>query len=417
MKKILTILTIMSFIFCIKEVNAISIESENYNITIEKITLDIYNADGSESSCENEDGTIKLYCNEIKSIDLTSELTIDEKIKNDIWYLNKLVNIKLIDLNINTENILNKYKNNINLENAQNYAGILNVHYKYESVPTNIKSIYQYNTMEYLLNIFSAMSSGKEYKLPKQDVGTTLTQPIYFVGKKDGDFIEYDSVKKVTEIAEDDLMIFLNYDVMSELDNDITEEQDLNNLIYIHNLNDVDTMKDVLKKMYAPTLKEKSKTNNSVTISVSPTTDSSNSCKLYKSTTKDGTYSEIATITCDDEYIDNSLNSNTTYYYKVIDNNDIESDILVITTLNDIINDEYQEEDDEQDEENNYKDDVDEDSVNKNNSNVNEETNKNTGTVDSPKTGISSLTFIFIIIIVSSLIVLIFNKNIMKTKI
>lgn len=402
MKKILLlIISLTSFILFTNNVYAYdNIVHGDYEISIEKITLEYYDEDGY--FYEGESGFDIFYSSD-NIIDLTNEKTINPVIVEDTWYMNGDFPVTLIDLNIDISDFEIRLRENLPTGKDQLIVGIF-VEYKYVNVPSTIKSTYPINYIEVLYNSFAGMFGEETSPITRLSSGETTKVPLAIGMYEDGDIQIYDNLRELKEL--DSAEILLNYDIQSTTDSETYQDSTGGEFVYIHTMDDVDVMKTVLEDMYKPRIYVSYYTDTEIDLEISTSDSNATTCELYRSTSKAGGYKLIATNNCDDSFTDEDVESDRTYYYKVKDNNGKVSEITTVST------------DPE------YEDPVDDDSPSYDDYFDDDETpteptttqKKDSGTVENKDTGIHSFIIIGVAAIVVAIIILKFNKNSMKTK-
>lgn len=405
MKKIIVIIiSLFSFILFTNDVYAIdTITYGDYGIKISKISFEYYLEDGA-FYYDEETNLVTLYKEAEKSIDLTESITVSPEITNDTWHMSGDYPVTLIDLNIDLTELSDILLNNIPDESETYLAGMF-VEYHYVQSPGTINSIYHINYAERLINSLFTAGSETEYNISKTPLGTTIKVPIAIVSYENGEYTVLDSVKDFED--NDSLAYILNYDIHSTNEDTYYINNSEEELFYIHTMSDVERIKSTIAEMYKPIISVVDYSDDYIYIQIQSADTTATSCDLYRSNRKSENYELIETLSCNEIYMDENLEENTTYYYKVIDNNGVTSDILKRKTYSyDDYDEEYESDDEYTD------DDYDEEYESTNQ----DEEKENSGTVDNKDTGVYSYIIIEVAIIIVALIILKSNKNIMKTK-
>lgn len=393
MKKLfMLIISITSFMIFTNNVYAYETYNfGDYGIKIENITLEYYTHDNFLYE-DDETEELKMFNQVYKTVELNSK-TINPTHEEDTWYLGRNLPVKLIDLNVNMNDLESLIMEYFPEEKVYMYIGVF-VEYKYVQVPGETESIFPINFFEKIVNEMYDLEESS-YEISNVNLGEKIKVPIMMAEYYYGDIEIYDSVEDYEEAMTGALL--LNYDFLSLENSAIYNDSYDGELIYIHNLPDVERLATLLDELHKPQLYIGERDTNRIGLDLTYINNYEEECQLYRSTSRYGRYELVATTSCTGSYVDLNLESNTTYYYYLKDSGGVESEILQVKTLEEYTEPVYEHE---------------------------EETTtqptttqkKDSGTVDNKDTGIHSFIIIGVAAIVVAVIILKFNKNSMKTK-
>lgn len=393
MKKLfMLIISITSFMIFTNNVYAYETYNfGDYGIKIENITLEYYTHDNFLYE-DDETEELKMFNQVYKTVELNSK-TINPTHEEDTWYLGRNLPVKLIDLNVNMNDLESLIMEYFPEEKVYMYIGVF-VEYKYVQVPGETESIFPINFFEKIVNEMYDLEESS-YEISNVNLGEKIKVPIMMAEYYYGDIEIYDSVEDYEEAMTGALL--LNYDFLSLENSAIYNDSYDGELIYIHNLPDVERLATLLDELHKPQLYIGERDTNRIGLDLTYINNYEEECQLYRATNRYGRYELVATTSCTGSYVDLNLESNTTYYYYLKDSGGVESEILQVKTLEEYTEPVYEHE---------------------------EETTtqptttqkKDSGTVDNKDTGIHSFIIIGVAAIVVAVIILKFNKNSMKTK-
>jgi len=414
MKKTILIIC-LTFLCFTKNVLAKEINIDDYELEITGISFEIYDEDNL--MCENN-GYYKMYCNSTYTEDINLD-EINDEIKEEQWLLEREIDVNIIDLNIDTSDFLNKFRDT-KPSNSKNYAAVIMVNYKYKSIPNDLNTIYHTNYYEVLLNSFYGALSGNEYQLEKTELNETIRVPIWFAAytNETGEYEEYSNLTDLQEASNEEILLLLNFDAISEsiseyYNNDENAYYENN---WIVNYDDTDIIANYFLDMNRPVIsKDISRDDFTKTyIQLDSTYDSESTCYIYRSNSEYANYKKIGESKCGDLFVDNDIEPSTIYYYKVLDTkNNLYSNILKVETINFVSNDKIDSSVDDADINNKENENKQEQNNNKKENND----NKITGTTESEKLGLSNNLIVLFGFVIIGIAINFKGKNYLKRRI
>ena len=393
MKKLfMLIISITSFMLFTNNVYAYETYNfGNYGIKVENITLEYYTHDNFLYE-DDETEELKIFNQVYKTVELNSK-TINPTHEEDTWYLGRNLPVKLIDLNVNMNDLESLIMEYFPEDKEYMYIGVF-VEYKYVQVPGETESIFPINFFEKIVNEMYDLEESS-YEISNVNLGEKIKVPIMMAEYYYGDIEIYDSVEDYEEAMTGALL--LNYDFLSLENSAIYNDSYDGELIYIHNLPDVERLATLLDELHKPQLYIGERDTNRIGLDLTYINNYEEECQLYRATSRYGRYELVATTSCTGSYVDLNLESNTTYYYYLKDSSGVESEILQVKTREEYTEPVY---------------DLEEETTTQPTTTQ----KKDSGTVDNKDTGIHSFIIIGVAAIVVAVIILKFNKNSMKTK-
>ena len=394
MKKILMFITaIIGFMLFTNKVYAYQTYNFNeYGIKIEKITLEYYTPENFLYEDE-ETEELKIFNEPYDEIELNSRV-IEPTHESDTWYIGKDLPVTLLNLNMPMNDFEDLIIENMPEEKDRMYIGLF-VEYKYIQTPGDIESIFPINFFERIINEMYNLGEGS-YEISNVSLGENIKVPLMMAEFYYGDIEIYDSVEDYENAMSGALL--LNYDFHSYDSSIIYDDSYDGELIYIHNLPDVGRLSTLLDEIYKPQISVVERDYNSIGFDLAYINSNEEECKLYRSTSRNGRYELVATTSCTGTYVDSNLNSDTTYYYYVKDSAGVKSQILEVTTLKETTTTTTQE------------------ATTTTQEVTTTAQKQDSGTVDNKDTGIHSFIIIGVGAIVVAIIIMKYNKDIMKRK-